>query len=194
MLSASQIKVGYSYSYEFENEERIGCILNMDRGIIYLDNGDEIAFTKFIKIASLNSEFINSNTTNFDETNIPSLDIKVDKNGNPVLDTTAREEITNENKDLVAKTFGKNVIRNQIEAVNTSPIIELVKKAKKEKKTLQISLDIDVVSSSLILALQESFDENDINEALGYLISDFESKHLKQVLVDGLKRHYNINQ
>lgn len=75
-------------------------------------------------------------------------------------------------------------------AVATDPVIILLEKAKKEKHTYDIELNVDAISTQLFGVVKDTFDDGE-EKALDYIVSLIDMDKLKEQLKEKLKEVYN---
>ena len=70
------------------------------------------------------------------------------------------------------------------------PVIILLEKAKKEKHTYDIELNVDAISKDLFGVVKDTFDKGE-DKALDYIVSLIDMDKLKSQLKEKLKEVYN---
>lgn len=74
--------------------------------------------------------------------------------------------------------------------IGVDPVIILLEKAKKEKHTYGIDLNVDAISKDLFNVVKDTFDEGE-EKALDYIVSLIDMEKLKSQLKEKLKEVYN---
>jgi len=74
--------------------------------------------------------------------------------------------------------------------LTTDPVIILLEKAKKEKHSYEIELNVDAISKDLFGVVKDTFEEGE-EKALDYIVSLIDMEQLKSQLKEKLKEVYN---
>lgn len=94
------------------------------------------------------------------------------------------------NKKKTTTPPPSQVTEEKVSKPVTDPVIILLEKAKKERQTYEIDLNVDVISSSLFNVVKSSFEDGE-DKALEYIVSLIDMEMLKDQLKEKLKEVYN---
>jgi len=84
----------------------------------------------------------------------------------------------------------KTAVKEELSKLVSDPVIILLEKAKKEKHTYDIELNVDAISKQLFGVVKDTFDDGE-EKALDYIVSLIDMDKLKEQLKEKLKEVYN---
>jgi hypothetical protein len=96
--------------------------------------------------------------------------------------------ITEKNKSAVSNVENNKPINIDTKEHNNSPILALYNKAKKEKKSMSICIDIELIDKNLYSMLCDNFDCSD--ELINIIIESLDKQNINEQIEKSLKNHF----
>lgn len=194
MLTDEQVITGKMYSYHQDGDEKMGVLEIVTKEIkgvrwCRFDNGDQISLTAF-KTQAINVEGQELETNHVPQTTnesvvIPTMDVKIDKGGNPILGTNNGEGGSEDYSDIVAtpREFKKSQTIND-------PVIKLLEKANTKEEMLSIEIPAKLINKKLFSVIVESFGEESKKTICDFVMDNIPQKHFKDALMKMIEEHY----
>ncbi len=128
----------------------------------------------------------NSGNNKHSHRNIPTMNIRMDKNGMPILAT--------EEGESNQQPTGKNHKQPQKQIkVESDPILVLLDKAKYEDIEFVVKLKIPVIKKSLFETINDSFPEEETKaKVIKHLISKIDSGDISNFISEEIKKYYSL--